>query len=115
MKKLIIILSAIVLLGCEKEEQYQEYILNVFVKNEHTKGNSGVVPTGYSYTYLENGEYKTATGEYVGNAFEMYWNNKQPLFISARTPNDCDVTITVSIEGKLWKEARGYKHCKIDE
>lgn len=117
MKKLILILAAITLLSCEKEEPFKEYQLTVMVQNMLPEGINGQVPTGYSYTYIENGEEKTEIGQYVGNTFKMYWNNKQPLIISARTPNECDIEISVFLEFsdmKPWKYSRGYRYTIIE-
>ena len=58
MKKLIIILFVIILIGCEKDEYYESRLL-ITVVNTLPPGESGISPLGLSFTYLDNGDYKT--------------------------------------------------------
>lgn len=120
MKKLLIILAAITLLSCEKNElEYKEYNLIVYVGNTLKPGESGVFPKGFHYTYYENGEKISNYGEYVGTQFTMHWNNYQPLKIQANTENDCYVEIKVWREGidlkEPYRHVTGYKRVEINE
>ena len=116
MKKLILILTAITLLSCEKEEPFKEYKLIVMVQNELVSG-SGDSPKGYYFEYMENDSIISKQGKYVGESFWLHWNNTQPLYIKAESKQDCNIRISVykyREDEKPWVDKVGYKTVKID-
>lgn len=112
MKAIIILLTAITLLSCEKEELKPiNGDITVIVKNTIEIGTS---PKGFNVEYYENGVLIKDEFKYVGNPYRLEYSSSEPLRFKAYNEGH-NINIVIRYNDNYVFERNGYKEIIINE